>query len=111
MLVIAGVGVLAWSVSALLPGSDTPDTPGSMSEPQKVGAVAHDDVADAPVIHAGMSADEVRAIEGEPTWVHGDLWEYGPSWIRFDHDEVVEWHSSPLRTLHTGTKAVQDANQ
>jgi hypothetical protein len=62
-----------------------------------------DVVAQEATLHVGMSADEVREIEGEPLARHGGFWEYGPSWIRFDHDEVVEWHSSPLRPLHTGT--------
>lgn len=79
------------------------------------GGDANDDAADSaatadappePVsteatLRTGMSTDEVREVEGEPVAAHGDLWEYGPSWIRFDHGEVVEWHSSPLRPLHT----------
>lgn len=63
--------------------------------------------ADVPTLRLGMSADEVRVVEGDPVSMHGDLWEYGPSWVRFDHDRVVDWHSSPLRALHTGEKPAQ----
>lgn len=53
------------------------------------------------VLSLGMSPESVRAIEGDPEAIHDGRWEYGPSWISFDHDEVVGWHSSPLRSLKT----------
>ncbi|BDU21873.1 hypothetical protein DYGSA30_33300 [Dyella sp. GSA-30] len=49
----------------------------------------------------GMSSENVRAIEGEPTLIRDDRWEYGPSWIRFENGEVVDWYSSPLQSLKT----------
>ncbi len=57
-----------------------------------------------PALEIGMSSDQVRSIEGEPTSIHDDRWEYGPSWIRFEHDEVVDWYSSPLRSLATAKR-------
>ncbi len=57
-----------------------------------------------PALEIGMSSDQVRSIEGEPTGIHDDRWEYGPSWIRFEHDEVVDWYSSPLRSLATAKR-------
>ena len=57
-----------------------------------------------PALEIGMSSDQVRAIEGEPISIHDDRWEYGPSWIRFEHDEVVDWYSSPLRSLATARR-------
>lgn len=47
----------------------------------------------------GMSRDDVRATLGEPLAVHGEQWEYGPSWVRFENDRVVDWYSSPLHAL------------
>ncbi|MFC4526777.1 hypothetical protein ISN76_08720 [Dyella halodurans] len=60
--------------------------------------------ANTPALEIGMSSDQVRSIEGEPTSIHDDRWEYGPSWIRFEHDEVVDWYSSPLRSLATAKR-------
>jgi hypothetical protein len=60
-------------------------------------------VTAAPVLSLGMTQEAVRAIEGEPILVRDDRWEYGPSWIRFENGEVVDWYSSPLRTLKTET--------
>jgi hypothetical protein len=100
--VVIALGVLAWNLYSMSfragPGSAAEDT----TQPSDASAEARDDAVDAPALRLGMSADEVRAIEGDPVSTHGDLWEYGPSWVRFDHDQVVDWYSSPLRALHTG---------
>lgn len=56
-----------------------------------------------PMLVLGMSPENVRAIEGEPMLIRDDRWEYGPSWIRFENAEVVDWYSSPLRSLRTST--------
>lgn len=47
----------------------------------------------------GMSADAVRAIEGEPVIIGDDRWDYGPSWVRFQDHKLAGWYSSPLRPL------------
>lgn len=52
-------------------------------------------------LRLGMSSARVRDIEGDPLVVHDDLWEYGPSWISFHSDRVVDWYSSPLHSLRT----------
>jgi len=54
-------------------------------------------------LELGMDADTVRAIEGDPTLIGGDRWEYGPSWIRIEDGKVTDWYSSPLRPLKTAT--------
>jgi hypothetical protein len=104
VMVIAALGVLGW---ALLSTSFAPTDSGDEEVAGQAGAgsVSHENTAPDVMLHEGMSPDEVRAVEGEPLAMHGELWEYGPSWIRFDHDEVVEWHSSPLRPLHTEAHA------
>lgn len=49
----------------------------------------------------GMPAREVVAMLGEP--ISRELadtrWVYGPSWVRFECEEVVDWYSSPLKPL------------
>ncbi len=57
----------------------------------------------APVLALGMTQGEVLAIEGEPMRRGDERWEYGPSWVRFEADALVDWHSSPLRALHVTT--------
>jgi hypothetical protein len=57
----------------------------------------------APMLALGMSPENVRAIEGEPMLIRDDRWEYGPSWVRFENAQVVDWYSSPLRSLRTAT--------
>lgn len=52
---------------------------------------------------AGMDADTVLAIQGPPSRISDDVWEYGPSWLRFQDGRLVEWHSSPLYRLKTRT--------
>jgi hypothetical protein len=104
LLVIAALGTLGWAVhEASLPSSSGNDD--DVTVQTGAGSVSHESAAEGVVLHMGMSADDVRSVEGEPLAMHGDLWEYGPSWIRFDHDEVVDWHSSPLHPLHTEARA------
>lgn len=101
LLVIATLIVLGWTVheASLQTSPDVADEDAPAQA--EAGSVSREPVATEAVLHLGMSTDDVRALEGEPVAVHGDLWEYGPSWVRFDHDEVVDWHSSPLRPLRT----------
>lgn len=50
-------------------------------------------------IEIGMEAAGVRAIEGRPVMESAERWDYGPSWIEFDHGRVSNWYSSRLRPL------------
>lgn len=52
-----------------------------------------------PTLALGMSVENVRAIEGNPDTIDGDRWEYGASWIRFEHGQVVDWYSSPAHAF------------
>ncbi|WP_198651529.1 DnaJ domain-containing protein [Dyella sp. C11] len=107
VLVILALGTLGWAWHAASLSSLATSDEGDVSAQAGTGSVSHEATADPVMLHAGMSPDDVRAVEGEPLAVHGELWEYGPSWIRFDHDEVVEWHSSPLRPLHTEARSAR----
>lgn len=90
----------------------------SAPAPSMIGA-AHPSTPPAPPAKAvvnpplgpGMDADAVRAIEGEPTlMVSDERWEYGPSWIRFEHGKVVDWYSSPLYPLSTPSRRSPHGN-
>ena len=60
-----------------------------------------DSAQETPELAVGMDPDTVLAIQGQPPLDLGDRWEYGPSFVRFEHRKVVEWYSSPLRPLRT----------
>ena len=49
----------------------------------------------------GMSMVTVLEVQGPPTHMESTVWEYGPSWVRFEDGKLVEWYSSPLRRLKT----------
>ena len=95
-IALAAIVILFWGVSSVTPPSNvSADNAAGDSEANSVDAPA------APMLSLGMSPENVRAIEGNPVAIRDDLWEYGPSWIRFDHGSVVDWYSSPLHSLKT----------
>jgi len=85
---------LAWDVEAPEP-APPPDGDG-------VGAHVAPDVA-LLTLALGMDPDSVRSIQGAPPLDLGDRWEYGPSYLRFEHRRLVDWYSSPLQPLKTAT--------
>lgn len=93
------VAVLVWNGVAWSPSPPDASVRASDTRGLPLGSAVN-----TPALEIGMSSDQVRSIEGEPTGIHDDRWEYGPSWIRFEHDEVVDWYSSPLRTLATAKR-------
>ncbi|UPG96436.1 J domain-containing protein [Luteibacter aegosomatissinici] len=95
LAVISVVGVAAWM---FIPDPDRVDP--SVEGIPVVAAEAEAPAIEAGVISLGMKDNEVVALEGEPTLRSADRWEYGPSWVRFEGGSVVDWYSSPLRTLH-----------
>ena len=62
-------------------------------------------------IHAGARAENVRASLGAPITRSGERWEYGPSWIQFRDDVVIDWYSSPLRPLTVAAPAAPNPRQ
>jgi hypothetical protein len=95
LLVFVATAVLLLSLTSLSSPSETDPMPESANED-----VRPPESVDMPtVLSLGMSAETVRAIEGDPEAIHDGRWDYGPSWINFDHGEVVDWHSSPLHSL------------
>ena len=94
-LLLAGLAV-AWF---LLPDETADDSaePGRVSIAKKAPV---DPLAD--VLALGMDEGGVRRIQGEPAFLSTDVWEYGPSYVRFEKHKVVGWYSSPLYPLKTG---------
>lgn len=97
--VVAAAG-LAW---ALWPAATPPDgTAADDGTGAPVVAQVERGYAAAPakaLLRQGMPSTQVRVLEGEPTLISDGRWEYGPSWIRFQDDKVVDWYSSTLRPL------------
>ncbi|NDK38762.1 hypothetical protein DT603_07895 [Pseudoxanthomonas gei] len=60
-------------------------------------------IAPPRLIEIGMDAVTVRALQGDPMQTEGSEWTYGPSWIRFEDERVIDWYSSPLHQLKTKT--------
>jgi hypothetical protein len=50
-------------------------------------------------IRVGSTEAEVERLMGTPIAAGPDLWEYGPSHVRFERGRVVGWYSSPLLPL------------
>lgn len=114
LAVLIGGGVLLWVVIA--PSSVShDDSLRIVSQPESPGdqialkALVSPDVSGKLML--GMSSAQVREIEGDPEAVHDDLWEYGPSWISFQNGRVIDWRSSPLRSLRTLESRPQDASR
>jgi hypothetical protein len=51
-------------------------------------------------LQLGMTPAQVLESQGQPLAAEGFRWLYGPSWIGFECDQVVDWYSSALRPLH-----------
>lgn len=101
LLVLA---VLAW----ILWSGSTDERSSDLHDPQSNAAFAaaspqpRDPVqTGSQRLELGMEVTAVRAIEGSPVMESAERWDYGPSWIEFDHGKVSDWYSSKLRPLRT----------
>jgi hypothetical protein len=71
-------------------------------------------VAAAPVggqLALGMSTQAALDIQGVPPDVEGWQWLYGPSWLRFECNQLVDWYSSRLYPLHVGSERPSPAER
>lgn len=50
-------------------------------------------------IRVGSTEAQVERLIGSPLVSAPDVWEYGPSHVRFERGRVVGWYSSPLKPL------------
>lgn len=53
-----------------------------------------------PLIVVGSSKDEVLVIQGTPSDLSSTRFGYGASWVEFENDQVVKWHSDETNPLH-----------
>ena len=83
---------------ALAPPSTPQTSRAAPAEPPSVPAASEARTR----LKLGMDAEAVRALEGQPLLATPERWDYGPSWIDFDHGKVSNWYSSPLRPLKVG---------
>lgn len=88
------LAALGWELVLRPPATEPATSTSNEDEARPLGTITP-----APSLSRGMTRDEVRAMLGDPLSVSGDRWEYGPSWVRFEDGEVVDWYSSPLRSL------------
>lgn len=98
--------VLCLSITALVlwAGDDTAaavDTAGIAAQ-SDIGLPAARPVR-ATHLKIGMDAATVRAIQGDPIQSGGGIWEYGPSWLRIERNQLVDWHSSTMHPLEVTT--------
>jgi hypothetical protein len=95
------LGVGALGVALLQPlFADLIETPqGAASAATAVGATPGGGQGQATFIATGMGKDTVQDIQEEPLDRHAPRWDYGPSWVEFRCDKVVDWYSSPLWPL------------
>lgn len=107
LLVLTGAGVVAtllWSMASSQKPAETSFTPVAARAPAAVSSAPPVETPRASsllLIRVGTQADSVRHIEGEPLIISENRWEYGPSWVLFEQDRVVDWYSSPMRPLKT----------
>jgi len=97
-LAAAGVGWFWWSSSPPAPSS----TPGSVTAVTSAAARESPAPPSSTLpqhLELGMDSGAVRTLEGEPVMINGQRWDYGPSWIRFEDNHVIDWYSSQLRPL------------
>ncbi|MBL8298385.1 MAG: J domain-containing protein [Rhodanobacteraceae bacterium] len=89
---IALLVALPWTTSEI-PSAEpsVPDTPENLLTSGTTRATA--------TLKQGDSADQVHRLLGPPILQSHEVWEYGPSHVRFARGHVVDWYSSPLRPL------------
>jgi hypothetical protein len=107
LVVPAAIVCVVWLLwdSGWLPGSEVLETttPTSSSAASGGSMSGQHEAPPPSMLRLGMDTNTVRAIEGDPELFSGDLWEYGPSWIRFTNGKVADWYSSPLHPLKATT--------
>lgn len=128
-LAVAGIAIVLLLVGVLdddIAEQHRPDAPldgvaqarspaidGSGIRAATLDPAASDDL-DEPVaqrLELGMDTDTVLAIQGAPMQRAGAEWLYGPSWVRFEHGQVVGWYSSPLHRLKTTSDTPDEGDQ
>jgi hypothetical protein len=84
---------------------DAPADAQAIAAPVAEAAAPDDAPAVVERLEIGMDSRTVRRIQGEPLQAEGAQWIYGPSWLYFEDDHLVDWYSSPLYPLKTATSS------
>lgn len=106
-LIVAACTALIWVLWPVERPAPEPSASTDVVSYSPDDSSSQDTLSPAPTIALGMDAATVRARVGLPgNIIAGERWEYGPSWIRFDNDKVIDWYSSPLRPLDAPTHPV-----
>lgn len=102
LAILALIVIGLWAGANFAPAEDSADAP---------AAPAKDSAANArpapprvSIIALGITAQQVRDIEGEPVSGWEQRWEYGPSWVAFRCGVVIDWYSSTLRPLKVASE-------
>jgi len=98
-VVCVGLGVLlagGWLVFALLPRRSVPPLP--LAKPPTM--LAQSVQQQQGYITLGSTPDEVRAVQGIPTWATHRMWDYEGSRVYFKAGRVTGWEIWPASPLH-----------
>jgi len=100
---LAVVGLLLW---ASLQSEQSPSAHAdvalaspSPTLPLGAGAAVAPPLRPGQRIRIGSTEVQVERLLGSPLVTEPDLWQYGPSHVRFERGRVVGWYSSPLMPL------------
>jgi len=100
LILVLAIVVILFALSSRDDGLPVVHPPARLPIPAK-RAIVVEPVADQ--LEIGMQPAQVRAIQGEPMRADELQWEYGPSWLRFEHNRLVDWYSSPMHPLKTAS--------
>ena len=98
LIPVAVLAFIAWQIAGqtLAPNEE-------QATPALVGAQSAEEGTDQDLLVLGIDPETAIAIQGQPEHRSDDLWYYGPSWLKFEDDRLVDWYSSPLHRLKTAT--------
>jgi hypothetical protein len=103
LIPVGALGAALW-FSGLL-GPDPNEVPAFAGPSPTASSVATTPTGSASVpgqnrrIRIGSSEAQVERMMGAPLISDPELWEYGPSHVRFKRGRVTGWYSSPLKPL------------
>lgn len=101
-LLLLAIALLAVLLLARQQGTDTASPMVDVQTPVTTSPVPPPAATNDPsMLDLGASMRAVLDIQGTPVTTDGNRWIYGPSWLRFECMELVDWYSSPLHPLKT----------
>ena len=102
-LALVVIGLLVWASlrtePSASPQAEFALTSSSPTSPPGVGRPEPLSPRPGSRIRVGSTETQVERLMGAPLVTEPDLWQYGPSHVRFERGRVVGWYSSPLKPL------------